>query len=301
MIMPKTNEPAEKTTEAAAETKTDSMRPEAADVARHYAFLESAARGMELTVRDDQYAFPVLLDAVKKTAHRRGRFRLIDSGGLDQAQLEWLLEAGADFYTSDQHSRDTREMEALAVICRRNKARLACFIHSDITEEAPESPEPEEEAPVLDHQRLGLAGAYLYISNRQKERNPGGLIRLAEACRRGDARLVYYHQGEWPAEAIRLANTGAWIHVTQRVLDEESRISLADTAAAAREHGGGLIIHLQKKPDLLLLDDVFRAEAFIRFEYAQIHYRSPLKPIQQAAKQQDPSRYAFYLQKDFPA
>ncbi len=297
--MAETNQTAEKKPEPIANMSDPALAEQ--DPARWFSLLKSAACRKELTVRDDQFPFSLLLDAVKKTVGSKGRFRLVDSGTLDMPHLEWLLDAGADFYTSDENSRNTSEIEALSLICRRNRARLACFIYSADPEEKQEAAEPEEEpqAPVLDTQRLALAGAYLYISNREKEWDLAELVRLAEDCRRSGARLIYYHQGEFPRDGFGLAEAGAWIHVTQAVLTEEGRVEIADAAAAAHKKGGGLIIHIQEKPDFLLLEEIFNAGAYVRFEFAQIHYRSPLKPIEQAANKRQPAPCAFYLQKDF--
>lgn len=300
--MPETNNDADIIEESA---NTLEKAPGEKDLARRFSLLEEAAGGDDLTVRDDQYIFPWLLDAVKRTVRNGGRFRLVDSGALEQSQLEWLLDAGADFYTSDERARDIRELEALSLLCRQNHARLCCFIHSSPQEETQETEEQEnaeEEQPAaLDLQRLALTGSYLFFSNRKTEWGFAELIRLAEDCRRGGARLFYYHQGELPEESQGLAEAGAWIHVTQSVLNADAWIPLADMAAEAHNKGGGLIIHLQKEPDFLLLEEMFRAGAYVRFEYAQIHYRSPFKPIEQAAKKRQPDPYAFYLQKDFPA
>ncbi len=296
--MPETNINTDKKEESADTLET---APGEKELARRFSLLEAAARGDDLTVRDDQYIFPLLLDAVKKTVRNGGRFRLVDSGALEQSHLEWLLDAGADFYTSDERARDIREMETLSLLCRRNHARLSCFIHSSSQDETQETEETEEPPAALDYQRLALTGSYLFFSNRERKWDFAELVRLAEDCRRGGARLVYYHQGELPEESMGLADTGAWIHVKQSVLNEDAWLPLADMAAAVHKQGGGLIIHLQKEPDFLLLEELFRAGAYVRFEYAQIHYRSPFKPLEQAAKKRLPDPYAFYLQQDFPA
>lgn len=304
--MPETTETKKQAGPAAEPAEAGTAAPRSQeDIQRQYDLLDEAVRCDELTVRDDQYAFSLLLDAARRSAQKGGRFRLIDSGALEQPQLEWLLDAGADFYTSDDIQRDVRELELLSSICRRSRARLACFIHRLEPENPPECSEKEEgeeETPVEtpDYHGLALTGAYLYFSNRNREWDFTELVRLAESCRRGGARLVYYHRGEFPPEgSAGLAEAGAWIHINQAALNEESRIILADGAAAAHKNGGGLIIHLQNKPDVLVLEDVFRAGAYVRFEYKHIDFRSPLKPFERAAEKQRFSPYAYYLHPDF--
>jgi len=281
---------------SAQEAETSDREPSA-----QFAFLEAASQGQEMTVRDDQFAFSLLRDGVRKTVQNRGRFRLVDSGTLEQPQLEWLLEAGADFYTSNNISRDMREREALALTARRNRSRLACFIHFPESREQQEGAESEDSpAPGLtDYQNLALAGAFLYFSSQDREWDPAELVRLAEGCRKGGARLVYYHQGEFSEGGFSLAEAGVWIHITQAALKKESLFILADSASAANRRGGGLVIHLQAKPDFLLLEDLLRSGAYIRFEYAQIDCRSPLKPIEQAAAKRKLPPYSYFLNPDF--
>jgi hypothetical protein len=297
--MPENNETAEKTKETAA-TEPE-MAAAGEELALTFRLLDKAARGVEITIRDDQFEFFLLMEAMKKNVKNGGHFRLIDSGTLDQDQLEWLLETRADFYTSNDKGRDTCELERLSLICRKNRARLACFIHPAAAEEPQKTSESEDEssAAPLDYQRLALTGAHLYFSNGEKGWDFSELIRVAEACRKGGTRLAYFHKGEFSQELLELAGGGAWIHVTQAVMNEEVRFELADTAAAALKQGGGLIIHLQKKPDFNLLEEIFQAGAYIRFEFALIDYRSPLKPIEQAAKKRQPPDYVFYLQSNF--
>jgi hypothetical protein len=69
-----------------------------------FQLLASVTQDPILTVRDDLYDFSSLLDAVKLRRKQRlnTRFRLVDSGALSLAQVEWLASEGADVYTSDE-------------------------------------------------------------------------------------------------------------------------------------------------------------------------------------------------------
>ena len=82
----------------------------------------AVSRGEDVTLRDDLYEFSALLDAVKAAKTKSVRFRLIDTGQLNQFQVEWLAEAGADVYTSDEARTDLQELELISRACKKGDA-----------------------------------------------------------------------------------------------------------------------------------------------------------------------------------
>lgn len=100
-----------------------------------YEILSWANEGEDITIRDDQYDFPWVLDAVRRCRKRGFRFRLVDSGKFDISQLEWLGKAGADFYTSDGSRPSVFELELMNKACRRGRAFVAYFHYGPLEAE----------------------------------------------------------------------------------------------------------------------------------------------------------------------
>lgn len=257
--------------------------------------LSSAARGEDITVRDDLYDFPSLLDAARICRRRISRFRLIDSGKLDRFQLEWLAEAGADIYSSDEARTDLLDLELVNTSCRRGGAVLAYFHHAPF--------EPEGDSPPLAFFSLlemGRNGMYLHLTNREKERDFSQLGELAFACRRGKSWLVYYHHGALEGSLEELARNGVWLHATEKVFSQaEDRALVLDRLKEAMSAGLRLALHVEKGLEYSLLCDIIKAGAFVLFRSSLFDYRSPFKALEKKAKQKKLDFRSYYLYPDF--
>jgi len=247
-------------------------------------------KGQPLTVRDDQHDHAWLLDAARLSRRKGVRFRLVDSGVFDRFQLEWLLKAGVDFFSSDDARSDFAELEGLRVIGRACGGRMAYFLYGEI------SPgETEGDGFVL----LGQSGIDLHVSSRDQTRDPARLAELAGACREGKARLVYYHHGGLDPDLEGLVRAGAWIHMTDASLREEDDLFVFDLLETARKTGSGFVLHLEKELEPDRLQDLMRAGVRVLFKIGPIDYRSPMKPIEKmAARRRLPDR-SFFLYPDF--
>ncbi|NIM59579.1 MAG: hypothetical protein GTO16_11655, partial [Candidatus Aminicenantes bacterium] len=116
--------------------KSESVKDKKEDAPKKaYELLSWAGKGTDITVRDDQYEFPWLLDSVKLCRKKGARFRLVDSGKLDRFQLEWLAGAGADLYTSDEARAEAPELEQLNRACQKGGAFVAYFHHGPLDSE----------------------------------------------------------------------------------------------------------------------------------------------------------------------
>jgi hypothetical protein len=256
-----------------------------------------ASAGMksgELTVRDDLYDEALLLDAVR-LCHRAGRrFRLVDSGRLDRFRLEWLLEAGADFYTSDEFRTDLQELEGLLQAAKKGRSVLAYFVHGPFLKEVPdEEPDPSHLF------QLGRAGAYLHASNRDLERGPGELLLLAEECEAGGSRLVYYHHGPFVPELTELAAANLWFHLEEQSLAVPDDRELFLDVLKSSGNRAHFVLFSEGKSEALWIKEVLAAGVYVRFQRKQFDYRSPFRPLERAAARKKLPHTAYFLYPTF--
>jgi len=247
------------------------------------------------TERDDQYELPILLDEIKFNQKIKNRFRLVDSGRFDRSQLEWLLEAGADFYSSDEFRRDPQELNGLQSACQKGKSILAYLINDSF------APEDEEKTSrFTDLCSLGQNGIYLFVSNRDQVRDYSQMASLAVNCRDGGSRLICYVHGALDPALLETARNGAWIHVSDHSLKEESDNKLLlEVLESARLKGANLVLHVDKGLDYPVLRDIIGGGAWIRFKKDQIDYRSPLKELQLIAEKSQLDFRSYYLYPDY--
>ncbi len=253
--------------------------------------LPSIVRGEDVTLRDDLYEFSVLLDTVKVARQRGVRFRLIDTGKLDRFQLEWLAEAGADLYTSDEARTDSQELELVNKACRKRKAICAYFHNGPL-----EAEEGSESISYSSLQDLGRDGIYIHLTNRQNERDSLQLSELAFACQRGGSWLVYYHFGSLEFSFEEFARNGAWIHTSEQIFkDAEDKSLIVDNLKAAISTGLRYVLHVEKGLDISLLDDLMSAGAFILFKFSLFDRKSPFRALEEKARRKKPDFRAYYL------
>ncbi len=259
-----------------------------------YALLSEIKNQREMTVRDDLFDFALLLDAVRLARDMNRRFRLVDTGRMERFELEWLLEAGADFYTSDDYRTDITEMEGLLAASHRSRALLAWYgLGPFDAESSSGSLVPE------DLYRLGGGGAYIHLSNRNRARNPALLMRLAEECARAGSRLVYYHHGPLPGEFEELVRRRLWFHLAESSLPgEEDRRRFLDVLRSPRTRTR-FILFSEGAYEALWFKDVMQAGAYLRFQNRQFDYRSPYAPLKRRADRRRPPSSAFYLYPQF--
>jgi len=259
---------------------------------RGYELLSWAARGNDVTVRDDQYHFPWLMDMVKSCQKKRCRFRLIDSGKLETFELELLGKAGADIYTSDETRPNGEELELINKACKKSGAIVAYFHHGPLDENEPK--EDLGRTPFSDLERLGRCGIYLHLTNKERERNFSHLEDLGNACRKGGSWLIYYHRG--PLEQSLGELGGAWIHISDESLKESQDTDLLmEILKVSSSKGANFVIHLKEDWKAYELRDVIKTGAIILFRSALRDYRSPLKPLEKEAGRRKLDFRAYYL------
>jgi hypothetical protein len=257
-----------------------------------FALLSSVTQNPILTVRDDLYDFSLLLDAVKLCRKQKPSscFRLVDSGALSLAQVEWLAAEGAYIYSSDEVGKNLHELESIQHACKKGHSSLA-YIHNN-----PLESDDESTLDLSELKSLGVGGAYIYLSNKIQERNLSDLILLADLCWRGKSRLVYYHHTDLDLALFELGRAGAWIHISDTNINAtEDVVKLTDIIHAARGSGSNLCLHIERGAESLFLEDLQKAGAFLIFKSALIDYRSSLRPLEEKTRKQKLDMMAYYL------
>jgi hypothetical protein len=248
--------------------------------------------GLGLTYRDDQHDFYELLDILRSTRKKRGlRFRLVDSGVYDLFQMEDLLLAGADLYTSDLERTSSQELAVLLKAARNSGSIVAFFVHGELILE-----ERENSLNLASLSLLGRDGLIIHVSNREKERSVTDLTSVAVQCRQGWGRLIYYHHGALPQELDGLVSEGAWLHVTQRSLQSEQDSSLfRDLLFRSQAAGANGILHIEKDLSLEFLRDAIDARAVVLFKTQLKDFKSLLRPLEDKARKTQLDFRSFYL------
>jgi len=242
-----------------------------------------------ITVRDDQYDFSMLLDAVRQFRDRRYRFRVIDTGRFDPFELEWISGHGADLYTSDETRSNVHDLELISAASRKGNAFVSYLINGkwDVGEEDP---------TFSDLMDVGRYGAYLHLTNRQQPRDILQVARLAYNCTQSGSWLVYYHHGPLEKSLLELGSNGAWIHITDQSLEgEESQAMIRDIVLSARSAGSNLVLHWDNGNNFSLLDDIVKAGAVVLFKSTLFDYKSPLKVLEKGIRKKRLDFRAYYL------
>ena len=260
-----------------------------------FELLSRAEKEKDITVRDDQGDFAAFLDTAKRCRAKGGRFRLIDTGTFSVFELEWLAEAGADIYTSNEARPNTAEIGLLTRACSRGDAIAAYFHQGPLTRNA-----ESDSTSLLFLLGIGQSGAHVYLTNRDMERSSSDLAELAHACRSAGTRLVYYHHGRLAAGLEGLGRNGAWIHLSDSSLEfaEDTRLFF-DVIEEASAAGAGLVLHVEKGLEPTLLRDIMRAGAFVLFATLPAGRDSSLRPLEQRARRRTLDFRAHYLYPTF--
>jgi hypothetical protein len=260
-----------------------------------YDLLSRSEQGLEITARDDQNEFAAFLDAARAARRSGGRLRLIDTAKFSVYELEWLAEAGADLYTSDEARPNRSELGLLSKACSKGDAFIAYLHRSELTGGAAESP---TSAAFL--AAVGRDGVDIHVSNRERPRDWALLSEVAYACLGVGSRLAYYHHGPLDSGLGELVRSGCWLHLSDLTspLADEGAL-LADFSAEAAASGSGLVVHLDKGLAADAVRDLLKAGAFVIFKTPPADRRSPFRALERQARKRMPDRRTYYLYLDF--
>lgn len=254
-----------------------------------YVLFSLLEKKQNITLRDDEYDFDMLLDAVRRFRDRRYRFRLIDTGRFDPFELEWITGHGADIYTSDEVRTSVHDLEFISSASKKGNA-FVFYLISGKWENG------EEDLSFSDLSNVARCGAYLYLTNRQQPRDIQKVARLAYQCAQSGSWLVYYHHGPLESSLLELAQNGAWIHVTDKSLEEEKNHSIVrDMVLSSRSAGSNVVLHWDGGENLVFLNDMVQAGAVVLFKSPLFDYKSPLKTLEKGIRRKRLDFRAYYL------
>ncbi|MFZ2054975.1 MAG: hypothetical protein WAU81_12380 [Candidatus Aminicenantales bacterium] len=257
--------------------------------------LGRAEQGLEITTRDDQDEFTAFLDVTKTSRRKGGRLRLVDTGKFSVFELEWLAEAGADIYTSDEARPNITELDLLAQACAKGDAIIAYFHWGTLSEGGTDVP-----SSWAFLKEIGRSGIDLHLSSREKPRDFVELAGLAEACRRAGTRVVYYHHGPFESGLGALARAGGWIHLSAERLDDKAGTALLEeTIRAASAARSGIVIHLERGWPVETLRNLLRSGAFLLFKTPPEDRRSRIRAVEERARKKRLDRRSYYLHTTF--
>ncbi len=255
----------------------------------------SPADTRDVIIRDDRTDFPSLLDAVKDRAAAGARVRLVDTGKFGLSQLEWLGEAGADIFTSDLALRESEDFILMAKAAKKSGRHVAYLQNGPF--DGGGQPKAVSFFALVE---MAQSGIHVYVSDGRFARDSDALEKLAFACRKGGARFVFYRHGALELGLENLLRQGAWVHLPAAVVRTEADVLfLADGVRAAREAGGGVLLHVEQVPEGTGLEELFEAGAYLLFRTPPSDYRDPLRTFERRAKRRVSDPTTYYLHSEF--
>ncbi|MBP1660911.1 MAG: hypothetical protein H6P95_2103 [Candidatus Aminicenantes bacterium] len=245
-----------------------------------YDLIDKAARSAKVVVRDDQNEWNEILDAVKAARSRRRRINLLDTGRFSAVELEWLCEAGARFFTSDEVRRDAGDLRRIQEACARGGSAIAFLVTG-----------PVDVPSLLELARLKII---LHISNRERAVDPAALAALA-----AEGRLVYYHHGPLAPELAEAAGLGIRLHLSDGSLDAGDPEPALGILAASRSGRGRVYVYVEKGLPPEFLRDIASAGARLLFKTPPSDSQSRLRPIERRFAKTAPAPEDHYLDATF--
>jgi hypothetical protein len=259
-----------------------------------YELLDRVRRRGDLVIRDDQFDYEILLEAIRNSRRRKSRLRLVDTGRFEAAKVEWLIREGAHFHTSDEARPDSGDLFRFLRTSRKTRSRLAFFLNGPFGSEGDGAGfSPGRLRSLLEE------GMDLHLTNRSGDREFAILKELAESARTGKGSLVYYHHGLPEPGMVAVASGSSWIHLSDRDISDDEGFGLVlETAAAASAGGARLAVHIEKGLSVDELGGLWQAGAVLLFKTPPSDDRSLIHQIERrAARRRLPAR-AFYLTTD---
>jgi hypothetical protein len=266
-----------------------------AGVVRTYELMDRVRMRQDLVIRDDQFDYEALLDAVHYAGRRRIRLSLLDTGRFGLAEVEALARGGARVLTSDEARPRADEWEILLEAGREGGTHLSVFWNGPFPA-AGESPAVSLQAL----EDLLARGMDFHLSDRAYTRDAATLAGLAAASKKGAGYFVLYHLGLPVVGLAGIAGLRAWIHFTDKDSSDERWAGPAvEIARAASSSGARAAVHIERGLPLEVLETLWDAGAALVFLTPPSDDRSLLRPIERRAVRRRLPARAFHLSTAF--
>jgi hypothetical protein len=264
-------------------------------VVRTYELMDRVRTRRDLVIRDDQFDYEALLDAVGYARRRRIRISLLDTGRFGLAQLEGLARGGARLLTSDEARPRPDEWEVLLAACRKGGTRPSVFWAGPLPEtQAASGPAFQALEDLLE------AGLDFHVSDRTHPRDAASLTALAAAAKRGRAYFVVYHIGPPTDDLAGPAGERAWVHFGDEGLaDGPAADRAVSVAAAASRAGSRAVVHVERGVPLETLEALWDAGAALLFQTPPSDDASLLRPFERKALGRKLPARAYHLSTAF--
>jgi len=249
-----------------------------------------AASLRDAVVRDDSGDLAAFFDLLRDRRRAGGRLTLIDSGKLGIPDLERLAEAGIEIASSDSVRPDPHGLVLIGLAARKGDSPAAVFVHGPFREAG--DPAALSFDAILE---LARTGVRIAVSNGRVPRDPAALNRLADACRKGGTRLIFYHPGPADSALAGLCRAGVWLHLDAAGLVPDGVPAACDLARAACAAGGGLVLHVSEAIDPDAFEDLFGSGTFVLFHTPPSDYRDPRRELEARARRRPAPPEASYL------
>jgi len=249
-----------------------------------YELIDRIKKDRDVVVRDDQNTFEELLDAARAARPRKARFGVLDTGKFGVPELEWLAEAGAGIFTSDEARPNAAELVPVVKACARGGGAVALLVNGPLG---------------ASHDDMIRDGVVLHVSNRERAVDPAALTDLAGAAKAGGGFLVYYHHGALVEDMAGLAAAGARIHLSDKALEDKDLDIMIALLEASRSGGGEIILYIEKGMPLQFLRKLFDAGVVLFFKTPPSDRRSLMRGLERKAEKRRPHPGSFYLQNTF--
>ncbi|MBC7363332.1 MAG: hypothetical protein H5U07_02160 [Candidatus Aminicenantes bacterium] len=245
-------------------------------------------RGQRIIIRDDQYEFSELQKILEQAARSKVSINLIDSGRLDQQQLELLSQFPFSFYTSDCTREEFINLTLLAEILAKKKRPVYLFLEKNLN----------GTQDIFNHLEFFTS---IFVSSREKAVDLDWLAALSSAASVSGPSLVYYHHQKLEEKLAEVSQKSVWFHISNRNISEDQEIMLLDLIKEVRKRKGQPVVHLERVQPEHFLELLDRSGAFLIFNLPPVETGSKLYKLEKSWRKKQLPEKAFYLYPDIMA
>jgi len=243
---------------------------------------EEEVRGQRFIVRDDQYELSELQSILEQAARKKVAVGLVDSGLLDQQQLELLSQFPFSFYTSDRTREDFLNLTLLSEILAKKKRPVYLFLEKNLN----------HNQEIFTHLEFFTS---VFVSSREKAVDPDWLASLSQVTSASGTNLVYYHHQNLEEKLAEVSQKSGWIHLSNRNFSEDQEIMILDLFKEIKKRKGQVVVHLDRAISEHFLELLDRSGAFLIFNLPPMETGSKLYKLERSWRKKQLPERAFYL------